>query len=357
MYVPSNALEIFESYKTYYQKDGTILSCVYKTQMALLYCVIPMLGGLRPNGKRSTKNEIKTAMNFLESVSLEQFINATESIKLFMERENIPKNKQREYWTYFKKLLCWANEQQYIVNNRPNFVDEPPENFSSCTRGDIQVKDKNINMFSEKAALKYTAGYHSKDYFNLALRNQLEDYRKFLIEERGLCNDYKSSVHANITITNLLLRWLHTEKNIPVDDLCLESIIPLLETKPKRADFKDIKGIVNQSSYLKAKNKLEQQAKERSEESILLIKSFLDFRSKSLITRSNILGVIINIAKFIYKNNTNTKLAKNFEDIYLIELLRNVKNTEINNFKRKRKSTSANIRTNIAATKDIVSYS
>lgn len=357
MYVPSNALELFESYKTYYQKDGTPLSCVYKTQMALLYSVIPMLGGLRPKGKRSTRNEIKAAMIFLESISLGQFINATESIKFFMEKENIPKNKQREYWTYLKKLLCWANEQQYIVNNRPNFVDEPPVNHTSCTKEEIEVKDKNINTFGEKNTLEYIAGYHFKDYFNPALRNQLEEYRKFLIEERGLCNDYKSSLHANITITNLLLRWLYTEKNIPLDDLCLESIIPLLETKPKRADFKDIKGIVNQNSYLKAKKELEQQAGERSEETMLLIKSFLDFRSRSLITRSNILGAIINIAKFIYKDNTNTKTANNFEDIYIIKSLRNIKSAEINNFKRKRRGKSTSITKNITTSKDRVSYS
>ncbi|MBW4641193.1 MAG: hypothetical protein KME05_23855 [Gloeocapsa sp. UFS-A4-WI-NPMV-4B04] len=357
MDIPNNAFRLFNNYRNYYQKNGIPLSLVYKTQMALLYCVVPMLGGARIKGQRSTKEEIKAAMSFLESISLDQFINVAQSTKVFMEKENIPKNKQREYWTYLKKLLNWANEQQYILNNQPSFVNELPVNHTSCTRGEIQAKDKNINMFGEKAALKYTAGYHSRDYFNFALRNQLEDYRKFLIEERGLCNDYKSSVHANITITNLLLRWLHTEKNIPVDDLCLESIIPLLETKPKRADFKDIKGIVNQSSYLKAKNKLEQQARERSEETILLIKSFLDFNSKSLITRSNILGAIINIAKFIYRNNTNAKIAKNFEDIYIIKLLRNIKSAEINNFKMKRRNKSTNIRTNTGTTKHKVGYS
>lgn len=357
MDIPNNAFKLFDNYKKFYQKNGIPLSLVCKTQMALLYCVVPMLEGPRIKSQRSTKAEIKAAMSFLKSISLEQFINAAQSIKVFMEKENIPKNKQREYWTYLKKLLNWANEQQYILNNQPSFVNELSVNHTSCTKEEIQVKDRNINVFGEKAALNYTAGYHSKDYFNLALRNQLEDYRKFLIEERGLCNDYKSSVHANITITNLLLRWLHTEKNIPLDDLCLESIIPLLETKPKRADFKDIKGIVNQNSYLKAKKKLEQQARERSEETMLLIKTFLEFRSKSLITRSNILGAIINIAKFIYKDNTNTKIANNFEDIYIIELLRNIKSAEINNFKSKRKGKSINITTNITAPQDRVSYS
>lgn len=357
MSLPSNAFELFDNYKNFYQKNGITLSLVYKTQMALLYCVVPMLGGARIKGQRSTKEEIKAAMSFLESISLEQFVNAAQSTKVFMEKENIPKNKQREYWTYLKKLLNWANGQQYIVNNQPTFVDELPVNHTSYTKEEIQGKNKDINMFGEKAALKYTAGYHSRDYFNLALRNQLEDYQKFLIEERGLCNDYKSSVHANITITNLLLRWLHTEKYIPLDGLCLESIIPLLETNLNRADFKDVKGVVNQNSYLKAKNNLEQQAKERSEETIILIKSFLDFNSKSLITRSNILGAIINIAKFIYRNNTNTKIAKNFEDIYIIELLRSIKSAEINNFKRKRRGKSTNIRTNIGATKDKVGYS
>jgi len=38
-------------------------------------------------------------------------------------------------------------------------------------------------------------------------------------------------------------------------------------------------------------------------------------------TKINYLA-IINIAKFIYRDDTNTKVARNFEDVEIIELLR-----------------------------------
>lgn len=342
MYIPSNALELFENYKNYYQENENSASLVCKTQIALLHCVVPALGGPRPKGKRSTKDEIKAAMGFLKGISLEQFLNVEESVILFMNDKTITKKKQREYWTYLKKLIKWASEQQYIINSLPNVIDNPSEDPSFSTKRKIQAKGKNLKMSGEQATPKYTIGCHSGDYITLTLHNQIEDYRKFLIEERGLCDDIKSSVDANITITSLLLGWLHREKTIPLDDLCLESIIPLLKIKPERAEFKDANGVVNKKAYLDAKKELEQQAIEHSDKTILLVKSFLDVYSKALSTRLNILSAIINIAKYVYRNDTNTKVAKNFEDVKLIELLREVRRDEINNFKRVRKSKSTN---------------
>jgi len=41
-------------------------------------------------------------------------------------------------------------------------------------------------------------------------------------------------------------------------------------------------------------------------------------------TKINYLAVF-NIAEFIYRNDTNTKVARNFEDVEIIELLRRVR--------------------------------
>lgn len=343
MNIPSNVLELFGNYKNYYQKDGVPISIISKTQAALLHCVVPALKGPKPKGKRLTKNEIEAAIGFLEKISLEEFLNASKFIIDFMEVETIPKVRRREHWTSLKKLIKWATDQQYVISEQSNIIDNLSKESSSYVEGKIQVKDKALNILGKQARFKYSLGCRSEDYITFALRSQLEVYRKFLIEDRGLCDNLKSSVDANFTITNLLLGWLYREKNVPLDDLCLESIIPLLETKPKRAEFKDSNGIVNQKAYLNEKKKLEKQATERSEKTIFLVKSFLDIYSKALPTRLNVLAAIVNIAKFIYRNNTNTKIAKDFEDIEMIELLRELRRNEISDFKILRKS--KNIRT------------
>lgn len=149
MYIPSNALDLFEKYKNYYHKNGITASLVGKTQIALLHCVVPALGGPKPKGKRSTKDDIKAAMNFLKGISLEQLLDVAESVIIFMNEENIPKTKQREYWTYVKKLIKWASEQQYIINSLPNVIDNPSEAPSFSTKGEIQAKGKKLKMSGE----------------------------------------------------------------------------------------------------------------------------------------------------------------------------------------------------------------
>jgi len=108
------------------------------------------LGGPKPKGKRSTKDNIKAAMDFLKGISLEQLLNAAESVIIFMNEENITKTKQREYWTYVKKLIKGASDQQYIINSLPNVIDNPSEVPSFYTKGEIQAKGKNLKMSGEQ---------------------------------------------------------------------------------------------------------------------------------------------------------------------------------------------------------------
>ena len=347
MYIPSNTLELFNNYKNYYQDEGITVSSVRKTQAVLLHCVVPALKGPKPKGERLTKNEIKAAMDFLERISLEEFLNASTVIIAFMEGENIPKVRRREHWTYLKKLIKWATGQQYVMANQSNIINNPPKNSSFYIEGQMPIRDKILNMSGKQARFKYTLGCHPEDYITFALHSQLEEYRKFLIEDRGLCDDIKSSVDTNLTVTNFLLGWLYREKNVPLDNLCLESIIPLLKVKPNRVEFKDVNGVVNQKEYLNTKKKLKEQGRERGEEAVILVKSFLDFYSKALSTRINVLAAIINIAKFIYKDITNTKVARDFEDIEIIELLRRLRRNEINNFKMLRKSNVLKLKTEL----------
>ena len=90
MDVRSNALELFNAYKNYYQKNETPVGFVSKTQMVLIRCVVPALGGPKPKGKHSNQDDFNAAMDFLQSISLEQTFN------------------QKEHWTYLKKLINWA---------------------------------------------------------------------------------------------------------------------------------------------------------------------------------------------------------------------------------------------------------
>lgn len=164
MDVPNNTRELFNTYKSYYQKDETSVRFVSTTKLVLIWCVVPALGGPKPKGKRSTQDDIKTAMSFLQGVSLEQLLNSVESVRNFMEEETFPKNKQREHWAYIKKLMNWATEQEYI-SNQSNIIDNTFAN-SSFFKEEIKTKAKNLNAYGKQVTQKYTLGWHYVDYVN-----------------------------------------------------------------------------------------------------------------------------------------------------------------------------------------------
>jgi len=100
-------------------------------------------------------------------------------MKTFMEEENLLKPKN-QHWTYLKKLINWATEQEYI-SNKPNVVDNQYlKNYSFLK--EIQVTSQ-TNLFGKQSCPKYALECHYGDYITFALHEQLEDYRKFLIEE------------------------------------------------------------------------------------------------------------------------------------------------------------------------------
>jgi len=69
-------------------------SCDQNANSTGLLCC-SCFGRPKPKGKRSTEEDLKAAMSFLQGVSLEQLFNCAESVRTFMEEENLPKPKTR----------------------------------------------------------------------------------------------------------------------------------------------------------------------------------------------------------------------------------------------------------------------
>jgi len=87
------------------------------------------------------------------------------------------------------------------------------------------------------------------------------------------CDSSQSTVNENLKKTKLLLGWLHRQKNIPLDSLSLESIVPLLKTKPNVQNSK-ILTVYLTEAYLDAKKKLEEQTRKRRGGNYFLSKAF-----------------------------------------------------------------------------------
>jgi len=62
-------------------------------------------GRAKPKGKRSTEEDFKAAMSFLQGVSSN--FQLRRICEKFYGRGKSPKPKKREHWTYLKKLINW----------------------------------------------------------------------------------------------------------------------------------------------------------------------------------------------------------------------------------------------------------
>lgn len=80
----NTALELFDNYKSFYQKNKIIVGFAFSTQNLLVRCVVPVLRGPK-------QDDLKAPMKCLKGFSLEQILNYAEYVKTFIEEEKFPR--------------------------------------------------------------------------------------------------------------------------------------------------------------------------------------------------------------------------------------------------------------------------
>jgi hypothetical protein len=151
------------------------------------------------------------------------------------------------------------------------------------------------------------------------IQSSLEVFESYYSNFKG---NRKVTVDKNSRQILLLLGWLYREKQVSLSELSFNSLVPFINLNPKLRDFSDKENPWMEQMLAKAIA-----MEDIKEEANKLVDLLIDFFSwlktpPSLETKRNYIGSLINLAKYIYRNQTDKTMAKDFEDIPLITRLR-----------------------------------
>lgn len=312
---PDNVFELFELYKTYCLKTGQPDSVIPNTQTTLVRYVLPALGLSSLSGKRSTVKDLEIALSCLKSLSLKEFAKSSDALESYMaiNSNNISKKKRRVQRSYLRKLLNWAIELNWIIDSRGVSEQFPLTPSIRQPAGQARPLLSNLNISGKLKREKYSLGTCWGDYTTFNLHLQLKEFRRFLAKE---LNQKEVTIENNNYCVHQFFGWLYRFNNIQLDDLSLEQLVSYVPLKLEREDFK------SRAAYLDAQADAKDKAKEAAKKTVKLAEKYMEFYSGVAKSRLVVLNILINIAKFLYKNDTDYDEAKNFEDIPVVQQLR-----------------------------------
>ena len=313
------AADIFNAYSKYLQGEGKTAE-LGTAKTALVRFTVPGWSNIYPSGAKSTTDQMREGLAFLSQVTAEQFKEALSVQEAVFEHLQIDKNHRRRNRSPLNKMVMWAETQGYFGGIEPEGetaqIDEVP--FRFFKKGQRQKYIKDIRLRKTPHHENYALGSHSGDSVNSALQKQLNNWVAYSSEERR-----RASIKMGLQQIKSLLGWLHREKGITLDDLRIESIVPFVPVKPKLNDYKRTKGkdkgTVNVQRYGAAKFTLELEAEEQADETVERIKEYISWRENHPASDVIAIGSFINVAKFLYRYETETE---EFDDIIVIKKLR-----------------------------------
>ncbi len=319
---PASVFDLLWLYQKSLDGNNTALSSV---RTALLRFTAPGWGGTYPSGKKLTSSEVHSGLEFLKIIPLEQLRDALSVQEKVFKKLNVDTAAQRQARYILKKFVDWAIAQGYIEPP----VDDTPELYRLRSKGgeakDYWKKGRLENRANRQDNTAYSLGKVEGDFINDAIAKDLKDLDQF--QSRIL--DRKSRVTRENTSEFLrrILGWMHREEGIPLESLRLtgepeaKPLIPVIQIEPAIANFDRM------DDYWMAKAKAGELVDRLAKETVERIQNYMDWRTErhqgvSIKTEQAFLDAMTCLAKFAYRDQTNTAKARDFADIPLVERLR-----------------------------------
>ncbi|MEW5859313.1 MAG: hypothetical protein AB1861_18325, partial [Cyanobacteriota bacterium] len=313
------------------------------TQTALLRYAIPGWGGPTPLGERVIPSEADKGFDFLEKqVSLLQFRSCQAIVESeFKERKTNGKTQSR-YRFYMKKLSQWLESQSSWWNASQTNTVEKKKLYRFCHKNDGKLPLLEVRLSNARKTKAFALGTRDDLYITSTLEGQLQQFKQSLV--KGELGDKLREVTANRHVTEVkrILGWFYlnsqeliTLQLIPealdLDQLCLEQLIPQIKLKLELNEED------TPTSELLKQWKAQKQAKRVGETVEKLAQNYLDYcdsqrknkdDSENPLhpnSKAKMLTTWINLAKFIYKEETDKDETHEFEDISAVRRLRKLR--------------------------------
>ena len=360
--IPKTVGEFFILYKQYLQELGKEAD-VRNIISTFVRILVPAWDGPAPKKARSSAKEIEVGLAFLDSIPLERLENASSTLEKYFEVEEVDKKNRWLPRCQLKKMVDWAIQKGFVkhderqvfyrfkevtksrnypqdiklIENRAGWADR---NLLGIFESDyvigeaanhtnrlfpkwvnwIHCLEKFPNLFYVLCALDIFQSRPTLFLGNQDLDKELCNFIEFLINR---LHHRLATAERDFLAILRFFGWLHRQKEKPLEELRLQTIIPFIKLKIKRENYKNKQGKFDYTTFQVAKITAVEDMEEASDYLKVIIDEYLSGRIISPPSKINYMKSFINLAKYIYKDETkNFQPTRGFKDIPLIESLR-----------------------------------
>lgn len=290
---PNNLLAVYLLYTEHIkdtQKEKSAKETIAKLQTAVIRFLLPGLGyEYRPKGKKMSLLEVKSAKEFMETQAIKILFNAREVQQKGFDLLQAPDSSRRFYRWVLDVFVTWCETQPWFPKQRrkPDAEEQrcplTNQGFGSISNTPLTTR-KNVYK-KYKLDIEETSP---------TLQKELEQFHSFLTRSNypGRLIDpiEVSTADRYIFEIRLILGWLHRYKKIPLQELCLDLLIPLIP----EANIESLSS--------EARKKLFKEKKIELETWICEYFSFLEevMEAKSPRTKNTKINSLLALAKFRY---------------------------------------------------------
>ena len=248
---------------------------------------------------------------------------------------------------YLRKFVDFAVEQGWL----PNLDKEkaPKLHRFNKPKGERRTYASSLRTTSLKHPKSYVLGTSTADYLIVDSRNVLanEQYDQELRDLQIFGEKFRkpAQVKLQLYFIKAIYAYLHRVKQVPLSELCLDILVPFVQLRFSEKDFAGTEAFaVNSRNQLLDPMRAEQmlstaesmglrRARAQANNTIRIVEGFFAWRQQELAefgqpegyspaTKREVLGAVILVARYQYRDQTDVEETDNFDDIPVIKRLR-----------------------------------
>jgi hypothetical protein len=296
------------------------------TRTAVLRYTLPGWTNVYPGKGKATAAQVAQGLKALSQITLEQFKEALAVQAQVFDHMQLEKKQRRTPRFYLTQMLNWAGSQGYFGSHLPTSQPSSTETNAPLRlqrqKGQARLTAGSVKLRNKPSHATYALGSVEGDVIHADLQKELDALSAYLAKLK----QRQPTIKKHLKHITQLLGWLHREEGIPLETLKLESLVAFAPIRPKEKDCLyrrgKYKGEFDQNLHDIKRGTLIRRAKEKAKETRELVEKYLTWQGGHPSTALTAISSVINVAKYLYRDETEDDEYENFEDIPVIRRLR-----------------------------------
>ncbi|MTF40392.1 tyrosine-type recombinase/integrase [Cyanobacterium aponinum] len=316
-FAPNNLANCLRLFKLH--SNSNLFSSVQST--IIKYCLVSL--GFQLNlSKRLTNKQIESAYKFMESFPIKTCLELKDAFQSFCENNNVSSSNKAKYLYNLRTFIDWYKQAEKSWYQVDYFNGGNIYRFS----GELKDKIQRKKLTNRGKMTKFKLSLDPSDYPHICnaetyvqlIKGELSEFENFM-KRRGFSDDsIKTRCYSIIKIFG----WLYLSEKVPLSELSFTSIIAVTSVNISSVDYDSY------DEYINAKGFSIQEIREIAKKTIALLKEFFAWlpHSPSPNTKSVYVQSVLLLAKFLYREETNSSTHTDCEDIPVVLALQNFHN-------------------------------